>query len=85
MTSAVLIPNEFSRLKPADARHHDIQQDDGELIGLGALKRFLAGTRVHKVLTEFVEDGPQSQKIGRFIIHQENAGLRLGRILTRKA
>jgi hypothetical protein len=84
VSGAAAAPDQLGRLEAADPRHDDIEEDDGEFFGLYKLERFLAGMGFHEVLLEGFENRPQGEKVGRIVIHQKNARLRLGRYVPRK-
>jgi hypothetical protein len=83
MLGADLAPDCPRRLEPADSRHQDIEEDDGELVGLHSLDGFLTGASFHEVLAQAVEQRPQREEVGRVVIHEENAGPRLRRLAPR--
>ena len=81
---AVLGTEEPGRLEAADPRHQHVKQDDGELVRLQMLEGFLAGAGFHEVVAQVVEQRPQREQVGRVVIDQEDARLRLGRQFIRK-
>ena len=67
-------PDRLGRLEPAEAGQSHVEQDDGELLGLGPVQRLLARAGLHEVMAEVSEDRPQRGEVGRSVIRQQDAG-----------
>ena len=75
---AIWATEELGCLETADPRHQHVKQDNSELVRLEMLERFLTGAGFHEAVAQVIQNYPQGEQIGRVVIDQQNARLRLG-------
>ena len=72
MRTAPMPANQGRGLEPVDARHVDVQQDDGKLVLQYEAQRFFPGARADDVLAQFIQDRSKDDMLFMQVVdHQD--------------